>query len=185
MRTDPPATGRLLGVALFASVVAVVLATVTLLRPSRPADDASAELAALRAELVDLRRSVDLTRSRSSAPGGFGDLAELERRVAQLEAPPTRSVAAVPVAPPPAALEPDVAPPEDRPPEARPAPARPGKPAPSYSSPHPAIRLEQGPGGRLIVHNSDPELTGQEMTVFGLDADGRETQTTITVPAPG
>lgn len=159
-----------------ASVAALAVACVALLRPPAPAVDPAA-LAAVREELAELRHSVEVTRNQAVGPSGFTDLAALEGRVAQLEGRPA-SLAPVPPASslPPSPLAAAGAPSA--------APAPPAMAGPSFSPPHPAIRVELGRDGRPVVHNTDPALTGQEMVVYGIDADGRTLEVSVTVPPP-
>lgn len=88
MTTTPPGSPvRLVLPTAFIAVVAVVVATIALLRPPAPAaTPSSAELEALRQEVAELRRSVELTRSQFSAPGSSLALADAEQRLAKIEA---------------------------------------------------------------------------------------------------
>lgn len=161
-----------------ASVAALAVACVALLRPPAVAGDPAA-LASVRQELAELRRSVEITRNQSGGASGFTDLAALERRVAVLEGRPTL---AAPV--PSTSQLASPAPAEAPAPASASAPPTPAPAGPSFSPPHPAIRVELGRDGRPVVHNTDPALTGQKMVVHGIGADGRTLEVSITVPPP-
>lgn len=176
MNSSAPIT-RLLAASLFVSVAALAVGTTALLRGQPQAGRADTDLlVALRSELGELRRSVEVTRNQASGASGFADVAELERRLSQLEGHPA--------APPPVTAAGPTVLSASAPTAASASPQPVAKAGPSFSSPHPAISIEAGPGGRLIVHNSDPALTGQKMVVHGINEDGRIFQSDITVPEP-
>ena len=51
-------------------------------------------------------------------------------------------------------------------------------------APTPAVRVRQRENGSLEITNTDPKLTGTQMTVTGLDAAGKKRNFTVRVPAP-
>ena len=160
------------------SCAALVLATYAVMRPAAAAPMAAeTEIASLRAELADLRHSLELTRSKLSAPNNGGAIAEVEQRLARVEASARVGTRPVPAASPDAAAgsEPD-------------APER----MPDGSSrfvdlvpANGAVAVEQLANGSLVATNRDPSLAGQSMLVKARTADGREESVTITVPPPG
>lgn len=78
---------RILLATCLVSVAALGVGLYGLLRAPVPARaSAPDELAAIRSDLAELRHSLDLTRSQQTSAGAGNTIAELERRLAQLEA---------------------------------------------------------------------------------------------------
>lgn len=183
MTTTSPAIVRLLLATTVLSVAALGVGLFGVLRvPDRPPAVIPEELTALRSELAELRRSVELTRSQLGAPGNSVAIADAERRLARLEASvragarPAGAVASADGSTPSADASAD-------PPAAMMADG-----TPRYTSlvpPNSSVKVEQLPGGALAVTNRDPKLAGQSMVIKGRTADGRDTEVSVTVPPPG
>lgn len=174
--TTTPLPIRLMLASLGLSAAGLVTALYVLLRPpAAPRAAPDDELAALRDELASLRASVDLTRSELARPGPFGAVADLERRLANLERAPRAAPRPGPKTSQDPAADVDPAPPADVLPD--------GSPRYVELRPeHRAVDVEQLPDGTYAVANHDPSLAGQTMTVFALTADGREDRVAIFVP---
>lgn len=85
--TDSSAIVRILLATCLVSVAALGVGLYGLLRAPVPARaSAPDELAVIRSDLAELRHSLDVTRSQQTSAGAGNTIAELERRLAQLEA---------------------------------------------------------------------------------------------------
>lgn len=171
----PAGSTRLLLATAGMSCVALLLGAYAVLRPPPiAAREAPEGLSAMREELAALRLSVEQTR-RTAGPGSFATIAEVERRLARIEASPRLATAPVPTdssdtsaaATPAATIE------------------RMDDGTPRYvalDAPNTAVAVQQLPNGALAVKNRDPALAGQFMVIRGRTSDGRDEDVTITVP---
>ncbi|MBL9100626.1 MAG: hypothetical protein JNL82_06700 [Myxococcales bacterium] len=184
MTTDNNAIVRLLLATTVLSVAALCVGLYGALRgETRTAAVSPEEVAALRTELAELRRSVDVTRSQQSAPGSAVALADAERRLARVETLLQNPVARTAAAPAPAG---DSSSGESPSADARTDVMADGSPRyTSLRAPNDDVKVSQTDGGALVVTNRDPALAGQSMVIKGRTADGRDEDVVITVPPPG
>lgn len=159
-----------------ASCAALLLAAYAVLRPpaAGPAGEPAA-LAELRAELAALRHSVELTRGQMSAPGDGNAIAEVEQRLARVEASARAALPRpVPSTSPGAAPQPEA--------DAEPRLADGSPRYVSLVATSSAVAVEQLADGSLAVKNRDPELAGTSMIVKARTAGGQDESVTITIP---
>lgn len=185
MTTASPTIVRLLVATTALSLAALGVGLYGVLRTqTRAVAVIPEEVAALRQDLAELRRSVDLTRSQQSAPGSSTAIADAERRLARIEAL-LADPAGRPARPATAGGDPSASP--SGPATVVADPDRLADGSPRYTSlraPTSAVKVSQSPDGSLAVTNSDPKLTGQSMVVTGRTADGRDDDVTVTIPPP-
>lgn len=171
-----PNTGRADLISGGLSCVALVLAVYAVLRPTTAAPTAAeAEIAGLREELAALRHSVAVTRNQQATPGNGLALADVEQRLARVEA--SARLATPATGPDPADANADAANAD--------APERLRDGSPRYVdlvAANSAVAVAQLPDGSLVVKNRDPALAGSSMLVKARTADGRDENVTVTVP---